>query len=206
MNAAAGPRRLLALGDSYTVAEGIDPAGQWPRQLAGLLRAQGLQVGEPLIVARTGWTTDELDAGLDAAAPRGPFDLVSLAIGVNDQYRGRDVDGYRTRFEGLLRRTIGLAGGEPGQVLVLSIPDWGRTPFAVAGGRDAAAIGAQIDAFNAAAHAVCRARGAAFVDVTASSRAAHAPDDLAADGLHYAAGEYARWAALALPAARAALA
>jgi len=122
--------RYLALGDSYTIGEGVEPRESWPVRLAGLLREEALQVADPEIVARTGWTTDELMTGIERASPRGPFDLVTLLVGVNDQYRGGDAVQYRSRFRSLLRRAVSLAGGEAGRVVVLSIPDWGATPFA----------------------------------------------------------------------------
>jgi len=205
--AAAAPARYLALGDSYTIGEGVAAAARWPVQLAALLRGRGLAVGEPEIVARTGWTTAELGAGIDAAAPRGPFALVSLLIGVNDQYRGGRPDEYRTGFAALLRRAIGFAGGEAGRVVVLSIPDWSVTPFAAESGRDLPRIAREIGAFNAANREEARRAGVAYVDVTpASQRALGDRSLVVADGLHPAPAMYAEWARLALPAAAAALA
>ena len=193
----------LALGDSYTIGEGVPEAGRWPHQLARALRAEGIALDDPLTIATTGWTTDELDAAIDAADPRGPFDFASLLVGVNNQYRGRDVDDYAAGFAALLARAIGFAGVRPGRVLVLSIPDWGVTPFAAASGRDTAAIARELDAYNAAARRVCDARGVAFVDITAASRARGAePQMLAADGLHPSGSMYSEWTRLALPVAR----
>ncbi|PPT79669.1 SGNH/GDSL hydrolase family protein [Xanthomonas theicola] len=199
-------RRYLALGDSYTIGEGVPASGRWPLQLAQALRAEGMALDDPQIVAATGWTTDELDAGIDAAAPRPPFDLVSLLIGVNDQYRGRALGEYRARFSALLARAVGFAGGRGGRVLVLSIPDWGVTPFARAQGRDPVRTGSEIDAFNAVAAKACAALGVAFVDITPCSRAhGHDAGMLAGDALHPSSAMYAGWSALALPAARRAL-
>lgn len=196
--------RFLALGDSYTIGEAVAPEARWPAQLQARLRAEGVPLNELVIVATTGWTTDELEAGIDRAAPSGTFDLVSLLIGVNNQYRGRSVDEYAAQFAGLLDRAIGFAAEQPGRVLVLSIPDWGLTPFAA--GRDATAIAASIDHFNRANAAEARHRGARYVDVTPVSRLAGAqPDLIASDGLHPSGKMYAEWARLALPAARAAL-
>jgi lysophospholipase L1-like esterase len=196
--------RFLALGDSYTIGEGVPPEARWPVVLTGLLRGRGLPVEEPEIVATTGWTTDELDAAIDAAAPRGPYALVTLLVGVNDQYRGRGVDAFRPAFAALLARAVAFAGGDAGRVVVLSIPDWGVTPFAE--GRDRDAVALEIDRFNAACCAAALASGAAWVDVTAQGRAA-GPDPafLAPDGLHPSARAYAAWARLALPAALLAL-
>ncbi|WP_321824507.1 GDSL-type esterase/lipase family protein, partial [Xanthomonas citri] len=125
MAAPGTPLRYLALGDSYTIGEGVAPAQRWPSQLVDGLRAYGWNVAPPQIIATTGWTTDELQAGIDAAAPQAPFELVSLLIGVNNQYRGRSLDAYRSQFDALLQRAIGFAGGLAARVFVLSIPDWG---------------------------------------------------------------------------------
>ncbi|MFA1263352.1 SGNH/GDSL hydrolase family protein [Xanthomonas campestris pv. olitorii] len=206
MTAPGAPLRYLALGDSYTIGEGVAPAQRWPSQLVVGLRAYGWNVAPPQIIATTGWTTDELQAGIDAAAPQDPFDLVSLLIGVNNQYRGRPLDEYRQQFDALLLRAIACANGHPARVFVLSIPDWGLTPFARAQSGDAALIGAQIDAFNAIAADRCSAHAVRFVDITATSRdGGDAVDMLVDDGLHPSGAMYARWTALALPAARDAL-
>ncbi|MEN1973152.1 SGNH/GDSL hydrolase family protein [Luteimonas sp. MJ204] len=197
------PLSYLALGDSYTIGEGVEPAGRWPHQLARALRAEGIALEDPLTIAATGWSTDELDAAIDAADPRGPYDFASLLIGVNNQYRGRDVDDYARGFTALLERGIALAGGRRGRVLALSIPDWGVTPFGAASGRDRGAIARELDAYNAAAHALCLARGVAFVDIAPVSRTRGAePAMLADDGLHPSATLYAEWTRLALPVAR----
>lgn len=197
----------LALGDSYTIGESVPEAGRWPVQLAAALRAQGIALDDPRIIATTGWTTDELSAAMDAAEPLGRHDVVSLLIGVNNQYRGWNLGEYRVEFADLLERAIALAGDRPGRVLVLSIPDWGVTPFGQASGRDTAEIARQLDAFNAAAADECAARGVAFVDITPVSRERGAePGMVADDGLHPSAAMYAEWTRLALPVARARLA
>ena len=192
----------LALGDSYTIGEGIDAAGRWPVQLAAALRTHGIDLADPRILATTGWTTDELWAAMDAAEPLGAWDFVSLLIGVNNQYRGRSVDDYVGEFHRLLRRAIALAGDRVDRVLVLSIPDWGVTPFAVASGRDREAFAADLDAYNAAARDLCEAHGVAFVDITGISRdRGGTAEMLADDGLHPSASQYACWAGAALPVA-----
>lgn len=195
--------RFLALGDSYTIGEAVAPEERWPAQLRRRLAEAGIAIGEPEIIAVTGWTTGELAAGMDAAAPSGPRDLVSLLIGVNNQYRGLDVGEYRAEFRALLARAIALAGN-PRRVIVLSIPDWGVTPFAE--GRDRAAIATGIDRFNAVNREEAAAAGARYVDVTAVSRRAAADASLtASDGLHPSGAMYAAWAELVLPHALAAL-
>ncbi len=199
------PLRFLALGDSYTIGESVEPDDRWPMQLARLLLGDDIDVAEPEIIARTGWTTDELSAGIAKANPQGPYDLVSLLIGVNNQYRGRDAEEYRAQFIALLQRALDFAAGRPERVLVLSIPDWGVTPFAQ--GRDRNKIAAEIDHFNSIACAVSEQRGVPFIDVTTVSRlAASDPTLIASDGLHPSGKMYGEWARLVLPAARTGLA
>ncbi len=196
--------RYLALGDSYTIGEGVDAADRWPMQLVRQLRDAGIAIDDPRIIATTGWTTDELSAALDAAEPLGKdWALVSLLIGVNNQYRGRPVDDYVPEFTALLDRAIAYAGGDAKRVLVLSIPDWGVTPFAFAGSFDPEVIAEALDAYNAAAARICADRGVAFVDITPVSRARGADTAmLVEDALHPSAAMYAEWTALALPVAQ----
>ena len=207
--AVAAEVRILALGDSYTIGESVAEDERWPVRLAAMLRARGVPVVEPTIVARTGWTTDELSSGIDAVrpAPAGPYDLVTLLIGVNNQYRGRTADEYRQQFHALLARAIAFAGSQPSRVIVLSIPDWGVTPFAKRDqGRDRAGIASEIDAFNAINRDEAARAGARYVDVTPiSRRAATEPGLVARDGLHPSAAMYAEWARLALGVTMAAL-
>ena len=209
---------FLALGDSYTIGEGVPENQSWPNQLAVRL---GLDA--PEIVAQTGWTTDELAAAIDAHAFRPPYALVTLLIGVNNQYRagqepkcpegqggprgtGRDLGNYRGEFTQLLQRAIELAGDKPQRVVVVSIPDWGVTPFAHASGRDAQAIAREIDAYNAANADITRTLHAHYADITPISRAGgDAADMLVSDGLHPSAAMYTRWLDAILPAAQAAL-
>lgn len=193
---------FLALGDSYTIGEGVAPGERWPAQLAARLRDEGIGITDPQIVATTGWTTDELSAAMDAASFAPPYDLVMLLIGVNNQYRGRPLDEYRTQFHALLQRAIKLAGGNAGHVIAVSIPDWSGTPFAAREGRDAAVVAREIDAFNAAAAAEAREVGANWVDVTTLSRAPEACSELVGDGLHPSGAQYARWTEAILPDAR----
>ena len=199
--------KFLALGDSYTIGEGVVESGRWPVQLARALRDEGIALDEPRIIATTGWTTDELSAAIDAAEPLGSFAFVSLAIGVNNQYRGRDAEEYRGEFARLLERAIGFAEGRADRVLVLSIPDWGATRFGAESGRDLGRVARELDAYNAIAREVCAARGVAFVDIAPVSRARGGEAAmLADDGLHPSAAMYAEWTRLALPAARKSLA
>lgn len=194
--------KFLALGDSYTIGESVLPEERWPVQLAALMRARGIEVESPDIIAKTGWTTDELVSGIIRATPMPPYDLVSLLIGVNNQYRGYSPDAYREEFAALLGQAIDFAGGDPGRVIVLSIPDWGVTPFGAndARGRTPAQISAEIALFNAINREETLRLGAHYVDITPISQ--EAKDDLtllAPDQLHPSGKMYARWAGEALP-------
>jgi lysophospholipase L1-like esterase len=196
--------RFLALGDSYTIGESVAVTDRWPVQLARQLRKNGIDVADPQIIAKTGWTTDELSSAIDAAKPNGPYALVTLLIGVNNQYRGRDAEQYRKEFAALLQRAIAFAGGSPKRVVVVSIPDWGVTPYAT--GRDRAKIAAEIDRFNAINAEETKRAGARYADVTPGSR--HVSTDptlVAPDGLHPSAAMYAQWVTVILPQAEAAL-
>lgn len=194
---------FLALGDSYTIGEGVAAGGRWPVQLVARLREQGLSVAAPRIVATTGWTTDELSSAMDAADLHGKYGLVTLLIGVNNQYRGRASAEYRQQFLALLQRAAALAG-DSRRVVIVSIPDWGVTAFAE--GRDRATIGREIDAFNAIARDETIRAHARWVDITPASREAGAkPGMLVEDGLHPSAQQYAMWVEKILPEAQAAI-
>lgn len=198
--------KFLALGDSYTIGEGVEPAGRWPAQLAAALRASGTAVGDPEIVAQTGWTTDELSAAMDRREFAPAYDLVTLLIGVNNQYRGRTLDNYHDEFRALLKRAIALAGGSAERVVVVSIPDWGVTRFGQASGRDVAQIARELDAFNATNAAIAAEFHVPYADVAAVSRdGGGAPAMLAEDGLHPSAAMYRRWLETITPPARRAL-
>ena len=198
---AGGDLSYLALGDSYSIGEAVPESGRWPVQLAQQLRADGIGLAPPRIIATTGWTTDELSAAMDAAEPLGEWDFVSLLIGVNNQYRGRSAEDFRAEFRTLLERTIRLVRHRPERVLVLTIPDWGVTPFGANSGRDRAEIARQLDAYNAVVAEEARRRSVACVDIAPVSRK-HGAQLVAPDGLHPSATLYSEWTRLALPAAR----
>ncbi|MGE0600270.1 MAG: SGNH/GDSL hydrolase family protein [Dehalococcoidia bacterium] len=193
----------LALGDSYTIGEGVAPDERWPNQLAAMLRAKGAALNDPHIIAQTGWTTGELLEAIAQSSIAGPFRLVSLLIGVNNQYRGAPLDQFRTEFARLLEIAVSFAGGAPGRVLTLSIPDWGVTPFAAGG--DTERIAREIDQFNQVVRVEATRRGAMFVDVTGISRDPVTRAHLANDGLHPSGDMYRKWAEAARPFALAAL-
>ena len=202
--------RFLALGDSYTIGESVDESDRWPNQLAAMLEScpqfmissVGHEVDiEVTIIARTGWTTSELWEGIRAREVDPPYDLVSLLIGVNNQYRGYDIDEYREQFIFLLNKAIEYADGVANRVLVLSIPDWGVTPFA--GSRDRKKIATEINIFNSVNREETEKAGAQYVDITPISRKAINDSSLIADdGLHPSGKMYAEWSTLALPIVR----
>jgi lysophospholipase L1-like esterase len=196
--------RLLALGDSYTIGEGVAEDARWPMQLAARLREQGITIADPEIIARTGWTTDDLEHALDQRRPRGPFHLVTLLIGVNDQYGGRAVEEYRPKFRALLGRAIELAGGRAAHVIVVSIPDWSITPFATR--FDMVEIAAEITRYNQVNREETQRAGAHYADITPSSRTAAGDGTLLADdGLHPSAKMYEAWVQLIAPVVREAI-
>ncbi|HXB94377.1 MAG TPA: SGNH/GDSL hydrolase family protein [Puia sp.] len=179
---------LLSLGDSYTIGEGVPLADSYPYQTVQLLRRNGHAFYAPEIVARTGWTTGELAAAMDRTLLLPHYDLATLLIGVNNQYRGWNIDQYATQFEDLLGRAGRLASG---RVIVLSIPDWGVSPFAASTNRAPADIAREIDAFNTIAAGITRRHRLPFIDITPHSRTSPV---FTTDGLHPAAETYAYWA------------
>jgi lysophospholipase L1-like esterase len=187
-------KKYLALGDSYTIGEQVKPAENFPHQLQAMLNQDQAIYAAPHIIAVTGWTTDELSAAIAAEKPGFDHDLVTLLVGVNNQYRGRSTEEYYWQFYSLVCQAILYAKSIPERVVVLSIPDWGLTPFNK--DRDRSATSAAIDDFNKINLDIARRFGCRYVDITPSTRA-HANDltYLAEDRLHYSGKEYNLWAA-----------
>lgn len=197
--APASTTTFLSLGDSYTIGEGAGATERWSVQLAQLAKSEGLAT--PDIIARTGWTTADLQAAIRSANNQKTYGLVSLLIGVNNQFRGQPVATYRTEFRQLLETAIRFAAGRPGRVVVLSIPDWGRSPFGQ--GYDQAQISQQINQFNAVAQEECRQLGIAFVDITEITRSAGGDvTQFTPDRLHYSGKHMQQWAMQVLPVVR----
>lgn len=183
----------LALGDSYTIGEQVPFLENFPNQTVARLRQKKMQVSDPLIIATTGWTTDELQKAIREKGLHETFSFVSLLIGVNNQYRGRSLGNYEQEFTQLLAQSIHFANGHSDKVFVLSIPDWGVTPFAE--GKDRAQIAQEIDAYNASAKIITQAHKCHYLDITDSTRINGIHEDyLAEDQLHPSAKEYAIWA------------
>ena len=183
----------LALGDSYTIGESVPANENFPNQTVTLLCKKGYNFLSPEIIAITGWTTGELQAAIDNHHPKNNYTLVTLLIGVNNQYRGRDISEYEKEFELLLKQAIEFAGNDSNHVIVLSIPDWGVTPFA--NGRDHLQIAKEIDKFNAINKKISLRYNVHYIDITSWTREAISNLSLiAADGLHPSGKEYKRWA------------
>lgn len=190
----------LALGDSYTIGESVPMSKNFPNQTAALLKKAGIKMEAPTIIAKTGWTTDELQEQLSRTRLAVPFDFVTLLIGVNNQYRGRSADEYAKQFEELLQQAIGYADGKTDHVIVVSIPDWGATPFAEARlpngqGRDRKQIAKEIDLYNSINERISKEYKVHYINITPFTREAVKDKTLVAkDGLHPSAKDYARWA------------
>jgi lysophospholipase L1-like esterase len=187
-------KRFLALGDSYTIGESVSEKDRWPVQLVNKLNASGFAFEEPAIIATTGWRTDDLREAIVAANPEKNYDLVSLLIGVNNQYQGKSAEVYKREFEELLAMAIALAGGSPDKVFVVSIPDYGFTPF---GKGKQLTISKELDEFNAINKSIASKYGIQYFNITDISRRGLAePHLVAADGLHPSGKMYSEWVGL----------
>lgn len=185
----------LALGDSYTIGEALPLYQNYPYQCVQLLRRAGYSFTAPEIIARTGWTTGELQESIRQTLLQPPYDIVSLLIGVNNQYRGYSMEAYATDFESLLQQAIDVAGQRTGRVIVLSIPDWGYTPFAAARPGGQPPVSAAIETFNQVNKNIADRYGVHYIDITPGSRKVATNSSLlAGDQLHYSGKEYHRWA------------
>ncbi len=182
----------LALGDSYTIGESVEVSQRWPVQLADRMRADGIEINDPKIIATTGWRTDQLAAAIEADTELlESYDLVSLLIGVNNQYQGRSVESFAPEFEELLKTSIKLAGNDKDKVFVVSIPDYGKTPF---GASKAEQIAKELDDYNAISKEICDQYGVKYFNITPISREADVDTELvASDNLHPSGKQYTRW-------------
>lgn len=183
--------RFLALGDSYTIGESVSSSERFPAQTADLLKTMGIPMGAPQYIAQTGWTSQDLQDAIKRSSLLTEYKVVSLLIGVNDQYQGLDTAAYRKRFTQLLEQAIQLTGNRAKNVFVLSIPDYGVTPF----GGGSKRISKEIDEFNTINKAITLAYQVRYIDITPTSRLAANDQSLTAnDGLHPSAKQYQQWA------------
>jgi lysophospholipase L1-like esterase len=192
-------RKFLALGDSYTIGQSVEEKDRWSVQLIDLLKTD-FYFTKHNIIARTGWTTEELIDAINAQKVTEQYDMVSLLIGVNNQYRGQSLDKYRIEFRALLNISVGFARNQPKRVFVLSIPDWGMSPFGK--NSNSQKIGTEIDAFNNVAKEECQKLGIVFIDITEISRKNTDIDYFANDQLHYSGKMHLLWAKEALMTAK----
>jgi len=199
---------ILALGDSYTKGESVPWGNNFPNQLADSLKKEGREVSGVRIIAQTGWRTGNLRNAIEAAGASigdSTFSIVTLCIGVNNQYQGGTPEAYQPEFEALLQMAIERAGGRKERVFVLSIPDWAFTPYGQNFG-DPAQTSGEIDQFNAINRAVSLQAGVQYLDVTTISRMGlDRPVLVASDGLHPSVQQYKEWVTALLPAVRASL-
>lgn len=190
----------LALGDSYTIGESVIQEKTFPYQLKTLLTDQGLDLGDPVVIATTGWTTDELANAIEEAQLEDQYELVTLLIGVNNQYRGYPVERYKAEFSDLLDQAISFSRKGKSNVFVISIPDWGVSPYGLNSGRDLEVVANEIDLFNRVKKEITIAAGVKYIDITPiSRRGLLEPDLVAEDGLHPSAEMYTEWVKVLLP-------
>ena len=194
-------KKYLALGDSYTIGQSVPMQDRFSAQLAAILKVNGIALKEVEYIAQTGWTTLNLQAAINTQNPSANYDVVSLLIGVNDQYQTHDTTNYRQRFTQLLQKSIALAAGKKERVFVLSIPDYSVTPAVPASQK--AQVSMEIDWFNAINKNVTLSFNIAYINITPSSReAATNPSLIANDGLHPSGLDYKKWADMLEPLMR----
>lgn len=185
------PIHYLALGDSYTIGESVEIPMRWPMQLAERLRAEGVQIEEPRIIAKTGWTTGNLLEAMDVQLNNEKFDLISVSIGVNNQYQGKSIEAYEKDLHAIFTRALSHSKKGAAGIFALSIPDYGATPF---GAENAEEIGAELDEFNKVFHKVATAYNIPFYNITPISRRASEDASLiASDNLHPSGKMYKLW-------------
>lgn len=191
------PLRYLALGDSYTIGESVAPGERWPVQLTERLRADGLEIRDPRIIATTGWTTRDLLAAMDAQLVNEKFDLVSVSIGVNNQFQGRSIDEYREELYEIFKRAITHSENGVDGIFAVSIPDYGVSPF---GAERAEEIGRELEEFNKVFKEVASEFNIEFFNITPTSReAANNPHLITHDELHPSGEMYKAWVDLFYP-------
>jgi len=188
----------LALGDSYTIGESVSEDLRWPVQLTKELNDSGISVNKPEIIAKTGWTTDELQVAIAKQKPKNNFDLVSLLIGVNNQYRGYPIEQYKKEFTELLKQAISFANNDPKNVFVVSIPNYGVTPFGMEKGEDK--IRQELLIYDSIADSISSEFDIPFINITpVSEKAKSDASYIASDQLHPSGKQYTEWVEVILP-------
>ncbi len=189
-------KTYLALGDSYTIGESVPSFERYPVQTTRILNEKGIKFQSPEIIATTGWTAQDLQNAINNYHFKTlKYDLVTLLIGVNNQYQGKTLSEYKEQFAQLLQKSIELAGGNALHVFVISIPDYSVTPFAKESNKKL--IANEIDSFNEINKKISEEYKVNYINITGESRKASADNTLvASDGLHYSGKEYAIWSAM----------
>lgn len=188
----------LALGDSYTIGESVPENLRWPVQLVDQLNNSRFSMAQPEIIATTGWTTDELQTAINEENPSTNYKLVSLLIGVNNQYRGYPIKQYKIEFKKLLEQAISFADGKAERVFVVSIPNYGVTPFGMEKGEDR--IRNELLIYDAIADSISSEFNIPFINITPISEKAKTDASyIASDQLHPSGKQYSEWVDLMLP-------
>ena len=188
----------LALGDSYTIGEKVDKSQRWPMQLVDSLQERSIEIEKPKIIAKTGWTTNDLLKAVKEQSPKKNFDLVTLLIGVNNQYQGKPIQQYRREFTKLLNKSIVFAKGNRQRVFVISIPDYGVTPFGQQ--KDPEKIAEELTQYNKIAREIAEEKGITFINITPISLQAKTDSTLIAeDDLHPSGKMYRQWVKKIIP-------
>ena len=183
--------RMLALGDSYTIGESVETLQRWPHQFVSALEEKGMEADEPDYIATTGWTTTQLIQGIDMYLDRDKkYNLVSILIGVNNQYQGLDISSYEPDLIKIINLALDAVQQDNSRVFMLSIPDYAYTPFG--GGKSS--ISNELDAYNAINKRIASEYNIAYIDITPISRTGlDRPSLLAIDGLHPSELQYGEW-------------
>ena len=188
----------LALGDNYTIGEAVSNNDSWPMQLVKALEEENILIDKPKVIAQTGWTTVDLKKGIDEAVLNYPYDWISLLIGVNNQYQGKNIGVFKADLEQLISQSILFAGNKKNRLFVISIPDWGKMSFAKNQEREK--ITTEIDNYNQVIYEVCSRKEVAFIDITRISRTLVSnPHFIASNSLHPSKSQYAKWVEEIIP-------
>ena len=186
------PLSLLALGDSYTIGEGVNEEERWPNQFVQVAYENGIDFLTPRIIAMTGWKTYDLINGIESSNFEKKYDYVSLLIGVNNQFNSRSINEFEDDLDKLLIKINNLKKKD-GSVLIVSIPDWGSSPYGE--NMDRNQISTEINTFNNSLKSFANINGLKYVDVTEiSRRVINEPNLITSDNLHPSGLMYLEWA------------
>ena len=190
--------KFLALGDSYTIGQSVEVNERWPVQFLKELTATTNVIDTLQIIAQTGWRVDQLKEAMNSSDLEPPYGIVSLLIGVNNQYQGQNANDFRPEFIEILEKSLKLVENRTERLFVISIPDWGASPYGF--GFDRAKVSKEINEFNSVVKEESEKRGLRYFDITAISRRALIDRTLiASDGLHPSGKMYKLWVDMMIP-------